>query len=330
MPPNAQPLVTVLTPVYNGEKYIVECIESVLAQSYDNWEYHIINNCSTDGTLKIAEAYAARDPRIRVTTNPQFVLREENHNIAFRQVSQNSKYCKMVHADDWLFSDCIAKMVELAEANPTVAVVGAYGLRKERVVWDGLPYPSSFMTGREVCRRVFLNGIFVFGTPTSVLFASDVVRSRPAFHNVDNEHADAEACFEVLTDRDFGFVHQVLSYTRVHSENASTFDEVCMWLPEIEILLKYGPAYLSADEYKQETEKIWDQYYTFLGSRVFRNRAKGFWSYHRNTLDRLGHPLAVRRVAKAIALKVFDLLLNPLTTSTRIVGRLTANCSPSR
>lgn len=90
MPPNAQPLVTVLTPVYNGEKYIVECIESVLAQSYDNWEYHIINNCSTDGTLKIAEAYAARDPRIRVTTNPQFVLREENHNIAFRQVSQNS------------------------------------------------------------------------------------------------------------------------------------------------------------------------------------------------------------------------------------------------
>jgi len=318
----AQPLVTVVTPVYNGEKYLAECIESVLAQTYQNWEYYIVNNRSTDRTLSIAESYALKDARVRVITNPEFVSRGENHNIAFRQTSLNSRYCKMVHADDWLFPDCIAKMVALAEAHPTVAVVGSYGLRKDRVVWDGLPYPSSFMTGREVCRRVFMNEIFVFGTPTSVLFSSDVVRSRPAFHNVDNEHADAEACFDVLRDRDFCFVHQVLSYTRIHAENASTFDEAGMWLPEIEILLKYGPSYLSEAEFAQETKKIWDQYYTFLGSRVFRNRHKGFWTYHRTTLERLGHPLKAERVAKAVLIKVFDLLLNPLTTALRIAGRL--------
>ncbi|MCB0227477.1 MAG: glycosyltransferase, partial [Anaerolineae bacterium] len=53
-----QPLVSVVTPVYNTDKYLADCIESVLAQSYDNWEYVIINNCSTDRSLEIAQRYA--------------------------------------------------------------------------------------------------------------------------------------------------------------------------------------------------------------------------------------------------------------------------------
>ena len=54
------PLVSVVTPVYNGETYLAACIESVLSQSYSNWEYVIVNNCSTDRTLDIASDYAAR------------------------------------------------------------------------------------------------------------------------------------------------------------------------------------------------------------------------------------------------------------------------------
>jgi hypothetical protein len=46
------PLVTVLTPVYNGEAYLAECIESVLAQTYSNWHYIIVNNNSADKTSK--------------------------------------------------------------------------------------------------------------------------------------------------------------------------------------------------------------------------------------------------------------------------------------
>ena len=139
MQPTTQPLVTVLTPVYNGEKYLAECIESVLAQTYSNWEYCIINNRSTDRSLEIANSYAARDPRVRVITNVEFVGIIENHNIAFRQVSTESKYCKVLHAPDWLFPDCLTKMVELAEANPSVAIVGAYSLKNDKVICDGLP-----------------------------------------------------------------------------------------------------------------------------------------------------------------------------------------------
>src|SRR5256885_7775223 len=46
--PEEQPRVSVITPVYNGEEFLSECIESVLAQSYQNWDYTIVNNCSTD------------------------------------------------------------------------------------------------------------------------------------------------------------------------------------------------------------------------------------------------------------------------------------------
>jgi len=54
------PLVSIVTPVYNGEPYLAECIESVLAQTYPNWEYIIQNNCSTDRTLEIASEYGKK------------------------------------------------------------------------------------------------------------------------------------------------------------------------------------------------------------------------------------------------------------------------------
>ena len=82
-----EPLVSILISVYNGQKYLAECIDSVLSQTYQNWEYLIVNNRSTDGTLDLAQPYALRDPRVRVHTNEEFVNRGENHNIAFRRIS---------------------------------------------------------------------------------------------------------------------------------------------------------------------------------------------------------------------------------------------------
>src|SRR5712692_9727325 len=87
-----QPLVSVVTPVYNGEKYLAECIESILAQTYQNWEYIIVNNCSTDRSLEIAQGYAKKDARIRIYNNQEFVGMIQNHNIALGQISSESKY----------------------------------------------------------------------------------------------------------------------------------------------------------------------------------------------------------------------------------------------
>src|SRR6267143_2203091 len=134
------PLVSIVTPVYNEEAHLRECIESVLAQTYPNWDYAIANNCSTDRTLEIAQEYAARDSRIRVHDNATFVDVIGNYNIAFRQISSQSKYCKVVAADDWLYPDCLEKMVALAEQHPSVAMVSALGLEGTNVAQFALPY----------------------------------------------------------------------------------------------------------------------------------------------------------------------------------------------
>jgi glycosyltransferase involved in cell wall biosynthesis len=50
-----EPLISVVTPVYNGEKYCAECIERILAPTYQNGEFVIVNNCSNDKTVQIAK-----------------------------------------------------------------------------------------------------------------------------------------------------------------------------------------------------------------------------------------------------------------------------------
>jgi len=322
----SQPLVSVLTPVYNGEKYLIECIESVFAQTYQNWEYWIVNNCSTDRTLDIAQKYADKDKRIRIHNNTTFVGCDANGNIAFQQISPNSKYCKVVHADDWLFPECIVQMVELAEANPNVAIVGAYALCNERVSWDGLPYPSTVISGRKICRNTLLGGPYVFGSPTSMLIRSDEVRKRPSFYNEANPECDIEACLDILRDSDFGFVHQVLTFTRAHAEAESTFNNRVgiQYLATLEILNKFGRTYLSEKEYEGCIRRCWESYYTFLGAKVFHNGEKGFWEFHRTALGRLGYRLSKGKVAKAVLVELLDVALNPLNTSIRIKRKITS------
>src|SRR5713101_5158516 len=120
------PLVSIVTPAFNEEEHLSECIESVLTQTYSNWDYTSVNNCSTDGTLAIAQKYAASDLRIRVITNDTLIPAVANFNMAFRQIAPTSKYCKMMLADDWMFPECLERMVAVMEEHPTVGIVGAY------------------------------------------------------------------------------------------------------------------------------------------------------------------------------------------------------------
>lgn len=324
MNPELQPLVSVLTPVYNGEEYLAECIESVLAQTYQNWEYCIVNNCSTDRTLEIAKVYAKQDTRIRIHNNSEFVGCDENGNIAFQQISSDSKYCKVVQADDWMFPECLARMVELAEAHSTIAIVSSYRLKNTSIVVQALPYAKRVISGRDICRATLLGLPSVFGSPSAMLIHADEVRKRPRFYNVLNPHCDMEACLTILRDRDFGFVHQMLTFERSHPRSESSRGSRYGFTSfgRFEHVAKYGQEYLSEKEFATMFKKRRDEYYAFLGASVFRNREKGFWEYQRAALGRIGYSLSPARVVKAVILEVLDVIFNPLCTFKRIMGKL--------
>ena len=265
MDSHLNPLVSIITPVYNAENYLAECIDSIITQTYKNWEYVIVNNFSTDGSLEIARKYAARDNRIRIHNNETFLDLMPNWNWAISQISPESKYCKVVHADDWIFPACLEKMVSLAENHPSIGIVGAYRLDEDKVNLDGLPYPSTLTPGHEICRRSLLGGPYVFGSPSSILIRSDLIRKRRPFYNESHIHADKEACFDLLQESDFGFVHQVLTFTRRHNEAETTTSKKLNTyrVGKIVILKKYGPIYLTKAEYEKRMQQLINNHHIY-------------------------------------------------------------------
>jgi hypothetical protein len=192
-----------------------------------------------------------------------------------------------------LFPECLARMVELAEAHPSVGVVSAYRLEETRVTLHGLPYPSTCVSGREICRSVLRGGLYVFGSPTSLLIRSDLIRKRPKFYDESAVCADTMACFDLLQESDFGFVHQVLTFTRRHNESMTSLTHrfSTRWLGQLAALVRYGSNYLDSQEYEQRLNHFIDVYHAFLARSLFELREKAFWDYQRTELKKLGYPI---------------------------------------
>lgn len=308
------PFVTVLTPVYNGEKYLEECIESVLAQTYQNWEYVIVNNCSTDKTLEIAQNYAYKYKRIKVVTNRHFVGVVENHNIAFRHISEQSKYCKLISSDDRIYPDCLSKMVRLAEAYPTVGIVGSYQLSSDsEIKWKGLPQNTEFISGYDVCRSSLLENLNVFGTPTSTLYRSDLVRKNIPFFPHIWPYADRDACYKYLQYTDYGFVHEILAEERIHSNQVSTkVNEIGIFsLGSLDGLLQFGPIYLNEDEFEMLKNDTIKNYWRWLGGCILKLKGREFWRFQTSRLRELGYPVQWGKVIKGVADEIVDEMRNP-------------------
>src|SRR4030067_740036 len=115
------PKVTVLMPVYNGEKYLKEAIDSVLAQTLKDFEFLIINDCSTDKTQEILESY--RDTRIRLfRQSNKGLTRSLNKGI---QLSRG-EYVARMDADDIALPERLEKQVTFFEKRPEIGVVGSF------------------------------------------------------------------------------------------------------------------------------------------------------------------------------------------------------------
>jgi glycosyltransferase involved in cell wall biosynthesis len=288
---DAQPFVSVLTPVYNGAKFLRECIESVLNQDYENWEYVLVNNHSTDDSLDIMKEYAAKDDRIRIHNNKDFLPQMQNLNHAFRQISPKSKYCKVVHADDWMYPQCLTKMVEVGEEYPSVGVVSSYRLDDNQVGLNGLPYDKTFNTGREIARDHLINNSYYFGSPSSLLIRSELIRKRDKVYVESHQGTDTGACLDLLKESDFGFVHQVLTFTRRHDESVSNTDcqENYTWIhAKLYNNLHHAPEFLTDEEQQKALAYDVNRYYIILVRIIFQTKSISEYKRLRKVLDDLG------------------------------------------
>ena len=106
-------LVSVVTPAYNCEKYLRQTVESVIRQTFEQWEMIIVDDCSTDGTLALAQRLAAQEKRIRVLRNEinQGVSLTRNRGIA----EARGEYIALLDGDDLWESDKLERQVALLE-----------------------------------------------------------------------------------------------------------------------------------------------------------------------------------------------------------------------
>lgn len=117
------PLVSIVLPCYNGSGFLSKSIDSVLAQTYNNWELIIVNDCSKDNSLEVMRAYESRDSRIHVVNNEQNLKLPASLNRGFAE--SRGQYLTWTSHDNRMAPTMIEEMVSYLNAHPGIGLVTA-------------------------------------------------------------------------------------------------------------------------------------------------------------------------------------------------------------
>ncbi len=312
---NSNNLVSVIIPVYNGGKYIEECLESIRNQTYINFECIINNNKSTDNTLEIAETFAASDKRFKVFNNDEFLKQADNWNISISRISDKSKYIKIVPADDWVFPEYLEKKIGLLDKYPNIGICSSYRLDETKVICDGLDYyKGPVFYGKDILYHQLIKDIEITGSINTVMYRNSILKKLPEYpkiFNINVYHLDTMLAYEVLKRSDLGFVFQVLSFTRRHNETLTSkisnkynthinFDDIALGknlslFPDLESFYK---------------KRRLDYAFYLLKRRIFRDKKCIDW--HRKHLE---NPITFSEYFRSILSRL--LLLNRLVKYNR-------------
>lgn len=105
------PLISIIIPVYNVRKYIWQCLESVISQTYRNLEILIIDDGSTDGSSIVCDSFAESDRRVTVYHTENRGL-SSARNYGLERIGEASSYIAFVDSDDWIEPDMIRRLYD--------------------------------------------------------------------------------------------------------------------------------------------------------------------------------------------------------------------------
>jgi glycosyltransferase involved in cell wall biosynthesis len=159
------PLVSILMTVFNRERYVAAAVDSVLAQTMQDFELIIVDDVSTDGSVEIARQYAAREPRLRFFRNERNLGDYPNRTRAAEQA--RGRYLKYVDSDDLIYPNSLQIMVNALQSHPDAALALSHSKPEEE-----RPYPWK-LTPPEAWRMQFLGRGCLNVGPTGAIFRRD-------------------------------------------------------------------------------------------------------------------------------------------------------------
>lgn len=170
-----QPLVSIIVPVYNGEKTIERCLRSIQNQSYANIEVIVVNDGSTDHTERVIEKYAAKDNRFRY-------LKKENsgvsHSRNLAMEAAKGEYFQFVDCDDWLMKQATEEFVRTALFYDCEMVISDYyRVRGRKILERGHIEGGPVLTRTKFAEYMMkAPANFYYGVLWNKLFKADIIR----------------------------------------------------------------------------------------------------------------------------------------------------------
>ena len=231
------PIVSVIMPAYNGAAWIGETIESVLAQTFTDFEIVIVDDCSTDTTWQVLQRFT--DPRIRLFRAERNGGPVQARNIAFSHA--RGRYIVGLDQDDLCMPDRFARQVEYLDARPGTVLVAT----ESRLMRDNRldPWP-----GIEPTTPRAIDWMMMVGNPlpwSSVMFRADAARRLVPFERQEMLYAEDFDLYHRL--RAFGAIARIdtpLLIYRCHEGGASKRYEDIMCASAARVLAEnYGPVF---------------------------------------------------------------------------------------
>lgn len=210
-------LVTVLMPVFNGERYLERAIQSILTQSFKDYKFLIIDDGSTDSSLEIINRYKEQDSRIQVlvNSNNRGLINTLNKSLD----TIDTKYVARMDCDDVAFPARLEKQVRLMEASPSIGVCGTWITVKNTS--DGSQYTQRYPT-RQANIKVHMLSYCAVAHPSVILrksfFEQYGLRYDPAYIHAE----DYELWTRAIDKFEFTNIDEPLLEYTIHPENVSS------------------------------------------------------------------------------------------------------------
>ena len=207
--------ILVFVPTYNSEKYLRQCLDSVLQQTFQDWQCVISDDASTDKSVEIAREYEKLDSRFKVLTHEKNVGAANNWNRA--KENNNSFATKILCADDYLFKDALKEQLDILQRNQTAIVFSERYIifPSGKKLHPRLPKYASNISFNHAFKFYINLGRNIFGEPVTALFRTDLFVKSEGFYPKFEYSLDTSGYMAIARGHDVTFDNSVVGAFRV-------------------------------------------------------------------------------------------------------------------